>query len=67
MFGFSQSRSMCTVSAEAIAAAVANPKFWKLKGVYKWVTVAPYISKIHVTFDPASPHAMGLRCVRAQQ
>jgi hypothetical protein len=45
----------------AAAAAPARAAFWKLRGVYKWATVAPYVTNVAVSFDPAHNAITGLR------
>lgn len=39
----------------------AKAAFWKLGGVYKWITIAPYIKSVAVTFDPVDSEVSGVR------
>jgi hypothetical protein len=48
-------------STAAAVAPQAKAAFWKLKGVYKWRTVAPYVTKVTVRFDPAGSGTSGVR------
>ncbi len=39
----------------------AKAAFWKLRGVFKWKSVAPYVKGVTVQFDPIDSTVGGLR------